>query len=58
MLNDFSFYFIPKYYCDPSLSLQVLQIESQNPRSWMEPIRIIESKSLLLAGLPKTKPYD
>jgi len=26
--------------------------------SWKGPVGIIESNSLLLAGLPKTKPYD
>ena len=32
--------------------------ESQNISSWKGPIRIMESNSLLLAGLPKTKSYD
>ena len=30
--------------------------KSQNISSWKRPIRIIESNSLLLAGLPNTKP--
>jgi len=33
------------------------RIQSEHISSWKGPIRIIESNSLLLAGLPKSKPY-
>ena len=38
--------------------MYVFIIESQNILRWKEPIRIIETNSLLLPGLPKTKPCD
>jgi len=48
------------YYTDVYVYMGTLRhiIESQNVSSWKGPMKIMDSNSLSLAGLLKTKPYD